>query len=37
MSARAIWLWIVVVYMLAILASLWATGILSPPGPPLLD
>jgi hypothetical protein len=37
MSPRAIWLWIAAVYLFVILTSLWATGILPPPGPPLLD
>ena len=36
MSARAIWLWIAAAYLLVILASLWATGVLQAPVPPSL-
>lgn len=36
MSARAIWLWIAAGYVFVILTSLWATGVLPPPEPPLL-
>jgi hypothetical protein len=36
LTARAIWLWIAVVYLLVILTGLWATGVLpSPDAPPL--
>lgn len=35
MSPRAVWLWIAAAYMLVILTSLWATGVLPPPSPPL--
>jgi len=36
MSARAIFLWIAAAYMLVILTTLWATGVLPPPKPPLI-
>jgi len=36
MSTRAIWLWIATAYMLVILTTLWATGVLPPPEPPLI-
>ena len=36
MSARAIWLWITAAYLLVILTSLWASGVLPPPDPTLL-
>jgi hypothetical protein len=36
LTARAIWLWIAAAYMLVILTTLWATGVLPTPQPPLL-
>jgi hypothetical protein len=36
LRARAIWLWIAAAYMLVILVTLRATGVLPPPEPPLL-
>jgi hypothetical protein len=36
LTARAIWRWIAAAYMLVILVRHWATGVLSPPEPPLL-
>jgi hypothetical protein len=36
MSSRAIWLWIAAAYLLVILTSLWATGVLPPPDAPPL-
>jgi hypothetical protein len=36
LTARAIWLWIATAYLLVILTSLWATGVLPVPNTPLL-
>jgi hypothetical protein len=34
LTARTIWLWIAATYLLVILTSLWATGVLPAPNPP---
>ena len=34
LTARAIWLWIAAAYLVVLLTTLWATGVLPPPNPP---